>query len=194
MRALGVLLAAVLLLAAPLATHATLTNKFCTALANVNFDQDSDPPALFSLNNLCLEFRNATTFALELQGLVNYKGITYTAVTSTCVGNYFFAAPQTISFTYNLNSTICTPVSSLFGYCNWGCAKFADTYVPLFDDINAPMMMAITPGPDTPGVTWGGLPYDLTLTCNTTSCGSASNLVPPAPLQQNASFTVQITS
>ena len=179
------------LLALALPARATLTNKFCTGLANINLDQTGDPLALFSLNNLCLEFRTASTFGLDLQGKVNYKGITYDAVPSTCVGTYLFAAPQTISFVYDLNATFCTPGNAVFGYCNWGCAKFANTYVPLFDNIDAPLIMSITPGPDTPSVTWGGLPYDLKLVCNTTSCGSASNLVPPAPLPANVSVTVR---
>lgn len=182
------------LLALALPTRATLTNKFCTGLANINLDQTGDPLALFSLNNLCLEFRTASTFGLELQGKVNYKGITYDAVPSTCVGTYLFAAPQTISFVYDLNATFCTPGNAVFGYCNWGCAKFANTYVPLFDNIDAPLIMSITPGPDTPSVTWGGLPYDLKLVCNTTSCGSASNLVPPAPLPANVSVTVRFSA
>jgi hypothetical protein len=183
-------LVALLLIALPVA-RATLTNKFCTGLANINLDQTGDPLALFSLNNLCLEFRTASTFGLELQGKVNYKGITYDAVPSTCVGTYLFAAPQTISFVYDLNTTFCTPGNAVFGYCNWGCANFANTYVPFFDNIDAPLIMSITPGPDTPSVTWGGLPYDLKLVCNTTSCGSASNLVPPAPLPANVSVTVR---
>lgn len=180
--ALGLLLVAL--------TSATLTNKFCTGLNQVTLPQ-SDPLAIYSLTNLCLGFVSASTFTLELQGIVRYNQVPYPAVTSTCTGTYLLAAPQTISFVYDLNSTFCTPGNSAFSFCTWGCARFANTYVPFFDDISAPLVMSITPGPDTPSTTWGGLPYDLKLVCNTTSCGSASNLVPPAPLPANASVTVR---
>lgn len=173
---------------------ATLSNSFTAILGNVSI---AAPPGSndvnYFLSSLGLSFINATNFQLALTGTVKTKGYDLEAAPTTCYGSYVFASPDDISFIYDLSpsSVICTQQTTLkFGFCPWGCSKFAGTYVPFFDSIDAPKFMAITPGPDTPGVTWGGLPYNIKLSCNTTSCGSASNLIPPAPLPANSSVQV----
>lgn len=173
---------------------ATLSNTFSTVLGNVSIASPSSGSSdvYYSLTSLGLSFINATNFELALTGAVIAKGYYLPAAPSTCFGYYMFAAPQIISFVYDLSvlSAICRQQTSIQYSLCYACAFFAGTYIPLFDSIDTPMMMAITPGPDTPGLTWGNLARDIRLSCNSTSCGTANNVVPPAPLPQNGSITV----
>lgn len=183
-----------LLSASPLAS-ATLSNSFCASLNNVTLPGDPFIDASMVLSSVCTTYTNATNFALSLSGFAQYKGVYYSAATATCQGFYGFAQPQLITFAYDLSANnYCSQPSIPFGFCSWACAAFAGTYIPFFDNMAAPMIMEITPGPPTgtPIYNWGNLPYNLKLACNNTGCGSASNLVPPAPLPPNPSFTVRV--
>lgn len=174
---------------------ATLSNSFCTAVANVTLPNDPFPDATMLLSSVCVTYINSTNFALSLSGWSLYKDIQLSAATSVCQGFYGFAQPQLITFAYDLSTrNYCSQPSSVtFGFCNWACAAFAGTYVPFFDNITTPMIMEITPGPaeGAPVYSWGNLDYNLKLACNNTSCGTASNVVPPAPLPPNPVFNVR---
>jgi hypothetical protein len=178
----------------PPPASATLSNSFCTDLDNVPIPGFPPEPNIngYVLNHFCVVFYNATSFGLQLSGSIISKNVIIPIGDTTCVGEYFFAQGQKITFSEDLAQPVCiSPTGAAYSFC-WACPRFAGTYVPFFDSIAAPMQLTIAPGDsqEQPFL-WGGLTYSMNLQCNTTTCGSASNIFPPAPLPQNASFTVR---
>jgi hypothetical protein len=169
----------------PSPASAELSNSFCTGLANVAIDGSPPQPNIngYTLTSLCLSFYNATSYGLEMHGNVIYKNTYLPASDTTCIGDYLFAQDQRVTFSANLALPTCVaPTGAAFSFC-WACAKFVGTYVPFFDSIDAPTLLTIAPGDSQPQpYLWGGLPDSLLLVCNTTSCGSASDVIPPSPL------------
>lgn len=177
-------------------SDAILTNSFCASFANITIPNVGAPPtAVYLLSQLCLRFNNASQFSLLLTGYESVSGgPTYISLgTTTCNGTYYWAAPETVGFTYVINgptSSFCTSDStSGRDFCPWGCQRFAGSYVPYWDDLVAPAKMGILPGPDLPQYNWGGLAYPIGLACNTSSCGTAVGLIPQ--LQANVNYTVR---
>jgi hypothetical protein len=164
---------------------ATLQNSFCTGLSNTTISGWIPQPNVnaYTLSNVCLNFYNGTSFGLALNGFVNVKGTWLSVSATTCIGEYFFAQGQKIAFSENLAKSVClTSTGAAYSFC-WACPKFAGTYIPFFDSIDTPKHLSITPDASQPQpYLWGGLPYSMDLICNTTTCGSASGLIPPSPL------------
>jgi len=182
----------VALLSLPTPASATLSNSFCASLDNLQVPGSPMEPNVngYTLTSTCLVFYNATTMGLSLKGNVLYKNVYIPATDTICPGNYYFAQGQKITFDNNLKCITATS-GAAFSYC-WACAQFSGTYIPFFNSIATPMNLTIAPDASQPKpYLWGDLPYSLSLNCNSTSCGSASDVIPPAPLPANASYVVR---
>lgn len=171
------------------AASSVLENSFCdSVLHNVNLPGPN--PGLgysYWLSSICLTFDTPTNFTLSLSGTVKYTSLGY-LVTAFCKGNYYWAAPDLVVMAYESEApSYCSQSVSSPGFCPWVCPQFGGSFVPYFDEIAAPTEMTLN-NPSS-SVNWGSLPQSITLVCNTTSCGSAANLVPN--LQQNASYMVR---
>lgn len=189
MRALLLLL---LLLAA--SGYAVLSGSFCGALRDVAISSPSSPPTVrFKLAQICLTFVNDSYHKLSLSGLITPPAGGDIPSSAICTGTYSFAAPQEINFAYDMNTFgFCSSTTSGYSYCNWGCGLFGGTFIPFFDQAAAPTRLSITPQDPlaNPPVNWGNLPFSMALYCNTSSCGSAENLIPNV---QSTPSTLNVT-
>lgn len=188
-RAMKQLLLLILLALLVPRSAAVLQNSFCSQPLNglpLPAPSNLSPYFSYSLSSLCLTWTTSSNYTISLAGLV-YQNNLPLAISAQCNGVYYWANPQDIIFALPSNApSYCTQTSGP-GYCNWACEQFAGTYIPFFDSVSAPMQLVINPS--TAGINWGSIVQPIPLFCNTSSCGSATGLVPN--LQQNVTYTVR---
>lgn len=173
------------------AASAQLQHSFCASLTNpVPLTPSAPSSTYYGLTSLCATFQNSTYALFSLSGYVKDVTYGYYATSAACGATYLFASPDEIV----LASPSCSQVPlEKPGFCSWECNELMGTYVPFFDNVAAPKIFTINPlVTQQAALQWGGLPYPLELVCNTTSCGSASGLVPD--FQQNVTYTVRRSS
>lgn len=186
--------ALVLVLLAASGTRATLQNSFCynsgNSINTMNSGPLTPPGFSFGVFDVCLTFTTFHNYSLSLVGVAKETQQGY-GVSATCAGQYAFAAPSFIQF---VPQTCSQNVSTgQVGFCKWACSQFSGNYFPFFDNFSAPAQLFVgTAPPNSPSLyNWGYLSQPMPMTCNTTSCGSASGVVPNPYQGGNVSYTVR---
>lgn len=178
-----------------------LTHSFCGSGLSLTMtnEQAVSPPApvtiYYVLGSVCLTFTNATAFVLDVTGTVKdqYNPAPY-EVQAHCVGDYFFGSDYQLNLGYPAGApTFCSQNTGLPGFCPWACTQFGGSWTAFFaPPLSGPMLMTINPSSANPKLNWGGLVQSFPMACNTTSCGSASDIIPPAPIPEGAVRRVTI--
>jgi hypothetical protein len=185
MRAVLLVLAALL----PLAS-AVLSGSFCNDnlnyLALQNLAAGSNNPNYYALTSICTTFVNASSFELRVEGIVKVPGAPSAfPAEATCRGIYAFGGTGAIELAYD-PSSFCT--GTAVGFCPWVCTQFGGSYGVVFaPNVETPKYLNINPASSqAPVYNWGALSISFPMACNTSSCGSASDIFPPAPIPEGA--------
>lgn len=183
------LLLLLLLLSTAAPVHSTLLGTFCNnnlGLVDIPSNGHGIPSATFHATSICLSFLEESLFQLTIEAIVNNKPSIY-ATRSTCDGQYFFGAENTIVLGYeNFAPSICTQNNSLPALCPWVCAQFGGTYQAFFSQpLSAPRYLTVNPASVSPSYNWGTMDVTFPMTCLNDSCGSAADIFPPVPVPEN---------
>lgn len=172
--------------------YGTLSGSFCSAILGlpiVNEQGPSFPSISYVVDTICVTFEDDTSFILQAKGAVkDQNNPAPYSVEAHCTGRYFFGSDYQINLGYVQSTpSYCTQNTNLPGFCPWICTQFGGTWSTFFaPPLSAPMAMAIDPSSSNPDLNWGGLVQSFPMSCNSSSCGSASDLVPPAPIPANS--------
>lgn len=171
-------------------TSATLLGTFCNNdlhFDNIPSNGHGAPAATYHARSICFTFKANDTFELQIVGVVQLSPSVY-STQAVCTGSYFFGAGNTIVIGYeNYDPTICTQNSSLPGFCPWACAQFGGTYQAFFSQpLSEPRYFAVNPASVSPIYNWGLMEVTFPMECMNDTCGSATDIFPPAPIPQNS--------
>lgn len=174
---------------------ATLSGTFCSDTLDLPITNKAGSPVpslTFTVSTVCLSFTSDQDFIVDIEGIVRDQNnpVPYT-VDSHCTGVYFFGSNYQIDLTYPASApSYCSDNTDLPAFCPWICTQLGGSWTAYFTPpLSQPLSMAIDPANNNPALNWMVLPQAFPMMCNTSSCGSAADIIPPVPIPNNSSST-----
>lgn len=166
--------------------NAALLGTFCSqdlGFASIPTNGRGIPRATFTASTICFTFVGNLSFQIFISGQVRIDPYAYNS-SAVCTGLSTFGAGNTIILAAE---TCQQDNNTLPGFCPWACLQFGGTYQAFFTQpYSDPRYLFINPASVSPIYNWGNMDVAFPMRCMNATCGSATDIFPPAPLPQNS--------